>query len=121
LGRIVQLKPPRARNALLVSMREKHWQSWVIRTAKHFGWKHYHPYNSRQSVPGYPDLTLVRERTIFAELKTERGVLSKAQREWKQVIEACSGVEYYLWRPRHWRQVIHVLERNESWIREEAA
>jgi len=44
----------------------------------------YHPHYSLGSEPGWPDLTLVRRRDrrlIFAELKSEKGVLSARQAE----------------------------------------
>lgn len=121
MSRVVRLKPPTVRDALLASMKEKQWMGWVVRAAQRFGWTSYHVYDSRKSVPGYPDLTLVRERVIFVELKTERGTLTKAQKEWRRKLEAASGVEYYLWRPRHWRQVVDVLQDRIGWERRKAA
>lgn len=121
MSKVVRLNPPRRTDALLQAMTEKQWQGWVIRVAKQFGWFYYHPYDSRKSVPGYPDLTLLRERTIFVELKTEHGTLSKEQEKWRDRIQACSGVEYYLWRPRHWRKVVETLQHRQTWRRKEAA
>lgn len=62
-------------------------------------WRTYHTLRSKGSEPGFPDLVLVRPpRLIFAELKSDRGRLSRAQREWRADLEAC-GVEAYTWRP----------------------
>lgn len=55
----------------------------------------YHPRYSLGSEPGWPDLTLIRRRDrrlVFAELKTEKGVLSARQREVLDLL-ACLMVE----------------------------
>ena len=66
----------------------------------------------QQSEPGVPDLLLVRSpRVIFAELKSQKGRLDIKQRysprtgralpnqkDWKDALEACTGVEYFLWK-----------------------
>lgn len=51
---------------------------------------------------GYPDLTLVRERVIFAEIKGDGDRLRPDQREWLSVLEA-AGQEVYVWTPAEWR------------------
>lgn len=82
---------------------EKTFQQQVINLARQLGWRVYHPYDSRRSVPGYPDLTLVSTEhgVIWAELKTEKGRLSSAQREWLDHLTA-SGQTAVIWRPRDW-------------------
>lgn len=91
-------------------MKERQWQAIVMQTARALGWRVYHTHDSRGSVPGYPDLTLVRERIVFAELKTDTGRVSPAQKEWLAALEA-AGVECYLWRPRDRQEVDAVLSR----------
>ena len=87
---------------------EKQFQAAVIEYAKLSGWKVFHPFESRRSEPGWPDLTLVRGGSlIFAELKTERGKLSKAQASWIAALtcveQACLGqIEVHVWRPVDW-------------------
>ena len=72
-------------------------------------WRTYHTLRSKGSEPGFPDLILVRPpRLIFAELKSDRGRLTKAQREWRADLEAC-GVEVYTWRPSERSQVEDIL------------
>lgn len=87
---------------------EREFQDQVIELAKMFGWRiaHFRPAKTAKGwrTPmtgdaGYPDLTLARERVIFAELKATRGTISEDQRAWGAVLEAATGVEYYLWRP----------------------
>ena len=43
---------------------EKQWLEQVRTLAKLFGWLTYHPHQSMRSEPGYPDLTLIRERRL---------------------------------------------------------
>lgn len=91
-------------NALIMQIKERQLQTMVIQLANLTGWRHYHPYDSRKSVPGYPDLTLVnvkQRRLIFAELKTAKGRISKAQQEWLDDLTA-AGQEAYVWRPDQW-------------------
>lgn len=50
---------------------------------------------------GFPDLVLVRDRVIFAELKSTKGVLSNEQVDWSGALIG-AGAEYYVWRPSDW-------------------
>lgn len=66
----------------------------------------FHVTDSRYSYgKGYPDLTLSgTARTIFAELKvddTSKGYLKPEQKDWRDNLIS-SGMEWYLWRPRHY-------------------
>lgn len=68
--------------------------------AKLFGWQSYHPFLSRWSERGFPDLVLVRPpRVVLAELKTERGNTTPDQERWLELLRGCPGVETFLWRP----------------------
>jgi len=81
----------------------------VVDRARQLGWFDYHPYDSRRSTPGWVDLTLIRPpRLVFAELKTQRGAVSKAQKAVRALLEGCA-VEVYLWRPADWDQIETVL------------
>ena len=56
------------------------------------------------SAAGWPDLTLCRgARLLFLELKTQKGKLSFAQREWLDDLETVAmsnpGVEAHCFRP----------------------
>jgi hypothetical protein len=63
-------------------------------------WLAYHTLRSDGSAPGFPDLILIRPpRLVVAELKTDRGRLSKPQRTWLDGFAACHIAEVYLWRP----------------------
>lgn len=90
---------------------EKAWQAQVLQIAHLHGWFSYHPYDSRRSNPGFPDLTLVRDtRLVFAELKTQKGRIRPEQRDWHDRL-ARTGVETYLWRPSDLRRVVECLSR----------
>jgi hypothetical protein len=83
--------------------------------AQRLGWLTFHDYDSRRSNPGLPDLLLVRERVVFAELKTEKGRLSEEQGRWLFRLDA-AGAEAHVWRPADWRSgvVERVLRHRED-------
>jgi hypothetical protein len=93
----------------LPRLTEKAWQAQVLTLARMFGWRAYHVFDSRRSVPGFPDCVFVRRpRVIFAELKTDRGHLTDDQRDWLADLGACP-VETYVWRPRDVDRVVELL------------
>ena len=111
-GKTAQKKLKGRREALS----ERDFQQQVIDYAKVRGWKIYHPFDSRRSTPGFPDLVLVRTkpaRLIFAELKTEKGRLSAEQSAW--IVALCAvaakteSVEMHLWRPSDFDEILEVL------------
>ena len=86
---------------------EKGFQRTVIELATLLHWKVYHVYDSRRSDEGYPDLTLCKPavngmpgRLIMAELKTDVGRVSPAQRAWLAALAGVPGVLACVWRPR---------------------
>lgn len=91
-------------------MIEREWQKQVVQAARMLGWRVYHTHDSRRSEPGWPDLALVRDRLVMAELKTDTGRVSPEQRQWLDAL-ASAGVETYLWRPRDIDEVLDVLQR----------
>jgi hypothetical protein len=63
-------------------------------------------------VPGWPDLVLWRPRKgglIFAELKSNEGKVSRAQRE---VLDSLSsaGATTAVWRPTDWALIVEMLK-----------
>ena len=94
-------------------MIEREWQAQVVGWAKTLGWRVYHTHNSRRSEPGWPDLALVRDRLVMAELKTDTGRVSREQQEWLALL-AAAGVETYLWRPSDQKQVLSVLRTRRT-------
>jgi len=81
--------------ALGTTVSEKELQSQVVRMARAFGWMAFHPWDSRRSEWGFPDLTLARRGVVlFAELKSATGRLTPAQEAW-----AAELPNWHLWRP----------------------
>lgn len=75
------------------------------------GWLYFHPFDSRRSRKGYPDVTLVhpeRGLTIFVELKSATGRVSPEQQKWLNGL-AKAGNYVYLWYPRHWPLAMDIL------------
>lgn len=89
---------------------ERQWQGQVLEVAGLNGWWCYHTYDSRRSQPGFPDLVMVRERVVYAELKREGGRLSPAQRDVIDRLEN-AGQEVYVWWPGDYAEVQRVLSR----------
>ena len=82
-------------------MSEASLQRRVLGLARELGWLAYHTHDSRRSQPGWPDLAIVsakRRRFLVAELKKERGVVSKDQHTWLTAL-AAAGIETHVWRP----------------------
>ena len=91
---------------------EADFQRQVIALARLRGFTVYHTYDARRSVRGFPDLVIARAgrdgrpgRCIFAELKSETGRVTLAQRQWLDVLGACGSCEAYCWRPSDWAVV----------------
>lgn len=92
------------------SMTETELQDAVVQMANLFGWRvcHFRPAKTDkgwrtpvQGHIGYPDITLVRERIMFVELKSDKGKLTHDQMEWARAIEDAGG-EWHVWRPAEW-------------------
>lgn len=101
---------------------ERDWQRDIIRLARTLGWKvaHFRPAQTskgwRTAVAadgaGFPDLCLVRDRVIFAELKNEKGRVTEEQAEWIAAL-GVAGAEAYVWRPDDLDDVMAVLLHRE--------
>jgi hypothetical protein len=100
------------------ALREADWQQTVIELARLFKWRVAHFRKARTNKgwrtpvqadgKGFPDLVLVRDRIVYAELKGEKGRLSADQEAWRDAILGAGG-EWYLWRPGDWEEVQRVL------------
>jgi hypothetical protein len=116
---------------------EKAFQAQVVELAKILGWRVYHPFLSKWSERGFPDLTMVRardRRLVFAELKGDRGKVTEAQAEWQELLGRVSQgpmlcgegphgrarpeprldccppmIEVFVWRPADWDTIEQVL------------
>jgi hypothetical protein len=93
-----------------IAITERQWLRQVVDLAKMLGWRPYHTQLSKWSEAGWPDLALCKPpRLLLVELKSDRGKLTAAQREWLTMLAGCSGVEVYLWRPSDLDQAVGVL------------
>lgn len=107
------------RTELLDALSEREWQRQVVQLAQQLGWhKTYHTYDSRRSHSGFPDLVLVRDRVIFAELKRQNTHPSADQVEWLNRL-ANAGAETYLWRPADLNELARILGLHALFIRTE--
>lgn len=97
------------------------WERQVMQLAGLLGWRraHFRAVETKKRgwmVPvggdgdGFPDLVLVRDRVIYAELKAGRGVLSAKQIEWRDALLR-AGQEFYEWRPEQLEQIAQTLRR----------
>lgn len=95
-------------------MTEKQFLQTVRDLARWARWRVYHTFNSRRSEPGFPDLVLLRgKEMIAAELKTDTGRVTLAQREWLNALQT-AGVETAIWRPADFEMIRERLTRMES-------
>lgn len=80
-------------------MTEQQLQAAVIDMCKIYGIACYHTYNSRRSVPGWPDLALCGPRGfITRELKSEYGKTTPEQEQWGWMLRE-AAVSWDVWRP----------------------
>lgn len=57
---------------------------------------------------GFPDLVLVRDRVLFAELKVGSNRLTVEQLSWESLL-LLAGAELHIWRPEDWPTIERVL------------
>jgi len=86
---------------------EASFQARLLRLARAHGWLCHHSHDSRRNEwgcdAGLPDLILVRDAVLFAELKTRTGKLTAEQERWLTMLSTThSRVEVYCWRPADW-------------------
>lgn len=89
----------------------------VIRVARQHDWHVFHPYDSRKSARGYPDLTLARlpghghpGEVIWSELKVE-APLTIEQEVWLATLSHVTQTEAYLWTPTDMPEIVARLSR----------
>src|SRR5262249_36636853 len=93
---------------VIKELTESKFQQMVLGLARLHRWEWFHVYDSRRSPAGFPDLVLVRERVVFAELKTDTGRLHWQQRLWQEWLKK-AGAEVYIWRPKDWQTIQDIL------------
>ena len=102
---------------------EKELLRYVEELAQLYDWSLYHqvdtgacphchqPNFSKRIGPGFPDVVMAHStgRLIFAELKSQKGVLRNGQAEWLQ-LRHLHTPEVYLWRPSDMDGIAQILE-----------
>ena len=89
-------------------LREKQVQSAILDVARLLGWRVYHTFDSRKSEAGFPDLVLVRDRVIYAEIKCAGQKPRPSQVEWLNALSR-AGAEVYLWTEADYDEVAAIL------------
>lgn len=87
---------------------ERQFQQQVVALARACGWLVFHTWNSLHSPAGEPDLRLVRERVVWAELKREGRDPNPIQEAAIAALRA-AGAEVYVWRPSDLEEIVRVL------------
>lgn len=94
----------------LSPLTERQWHYQVTDLAHLRSWWVYHPVLSKWSEPGWPDLTLIRgPRMVLAELKSDRGKVTPAQRKVFALLDGVEGIEAYVFRPADFDRVKEIL------------
>lgn len=94
-----------------LALTEAQWQELVVEFARLHGWWAFHPYDSRRSAAGWPDLVLLRPpELVIVELKAENGRVSPDQARVLDGLRAC-GIEAPVWRPSDENYVFARLRR----------
>jgi len=103
-----------------MAMLEAQFKNAVIEVAQRYDWLVHHDLPSMnrrgkwathiQGSAGFPDLVLVNKRgvLVFAELKTDIGIVRKTQEHWLDRLDKC-GVITQVWRPNQMPVIIKFL------------
>jgi hypothetical protein len=95
---------------LATAVTERVLQDTIIRMARLLGWRVFHPYESRRSTPGYPDLTLCHpvHGVAWIECKREKGRIRPEQHEWLDALTE-AGARAFVARPSDMDRVEAIL------------
>lgn len=110
-GVIGPAESPKLEATPVVEVSEKAFMWAVIRLATARGYKVYHPFDSRKSAPGYPDLTMAKpgRPVIFAELKIGKEKPTFEQQAWLDTLSQAQHPRVFCWRPEDWSTIQEVL------------
>jgi hypothetical protein len=97
----------------VVTMTEEQLLDAVIGLAHLTGWRaaHFRPAETGKGwrtpvqgdAKGWPDLTLVRERIVYAELKVYGRPLRSEQAAWLDALARAGAAEVYVWDETDWQ------------------
>lgn len=94
----------------MIPMTERQLQDGIVAAARRLGYLVYHPFDSRRSEPGYPDLTIVGHgKILFIECKSITGRPSAAQWKWIRTIRE-TGQEVFIVIPADYDDVLAALQ-----------
>ncbi len=96
---------------------EDEFQELVVGLARVCGWTVYHIPDSRKGTArGFPDLVIAKmnpSQVIVAELKKQKGIATKEQRNWINVFDDVfafmDGSGSYIWKPSDAEEVWEIL------------
>lgn len=98
-----------------LKMTEKELQQSIVDEAKNLGWLVYFTWSSIHSPRGIPDLILTRGGLLaFWELKSDKGIVSEAQRAWLNALSLVPGVDVRTVRPEDLEDVYKFLLKGET-------
>jgi hypothetical protein len=106
-----------ARRLTRLTVTEADLTRFVRDGARDFGWERYHTHRSDFSPAGWPDEALCRPpRLILAELKSDAKTaeLSPQQRKWLELLDHCTSIEVYVWRPDDRDRIAKILWRGDT-------
>lgn len=114
-----RLGAERSRRIVAGALTEAQFQAQVAELARLHGWAVMHVGRARAGSDahltptlldgaGWPDLVLCRDRLLFRELKTDRGVVRAEQTLWGERLTA-AGQDWAIWRPRDWAEIVETL------------
>jgi hypothetical protein len=96
----------------VLGVTERELQDWIVGTARLLGWRvaHFRPAWTEKGwrtagaydAQGWPDLTLVRDRVLFAEIKVGRNRLAPEQSTWLEALRE-AGAEAHVWTDADWQ------------------
>lgn len=91
---------------VLPEVSEKAFMQAVLRYARAQGWICYHTHDSRRSLPGFPDLVMVRNGIcLFVECKVPGGALTLQQAHWLEALGTVRETAAYVWMPEDWEAI----------------
>lgn len=82
-------------------MTEAQFQDQITTLCDWYHLRWHHETDSRRSKAGFPDLVIVGNTVLFAELKTQTGRLTLEQHQWIDTLRN-AGAEVHIWRPEDW-------------------
>ena len=95
---------------ITATISEKQFRQQIIDLLRLFGWKYYFTWTSLHSPSGFPDIIALRDgMLIIAELKSEKGRVTPAQKRWLEAFGGLANCWAFVWKPSMWDSIVAVL------------